>query len=347
MEEPVRNISRSVRPGHRQWRLTHLATLAGGILALAGVLIAAPVSATPVAPTAGAASGTSTGVSYPVGDAATGYVAELTDPTGSPPGVNVPGCHPAASGPKQYPVILLPGTLYDMADTWQALGPILADDGWCVYGLNYGGSASTTLSGGRIWSVGDIPTSAGQLATFVKQVQAATGASKVDLVGWSQGGMMPRWYMRFDAGAASVHDLVGLAPSNHGTTVDGTSALFDAVTALGLPAPLTLAQCLACTQQLAGSPFLQQLNAGRDTVPGVRYTVIETRDDEVVTPYTSAFLSGPAVTNLTLQDQCPDDHADHLAMPYDSAALQDVVQALDDASSFAVDCGLGLPVLGG
>ena len=166
-------------------------------------------------------------------------------------------------------MILLPGTLYDMADTWQALGPILADDGWCVYGLNYGATASTTLSGGRIWSVGDIPTSAGQLATFVGQVLAATGASKVDLVGWSQGGMMPRWYLRFDGGAAYVHDLVGLAPSNHGTTVDGMSALFDAVTALGLPAPLTLAQCPACTQQLAGSAFLQQLNAGEDTVPGV------------------------------------------------------------------------------
>ena len=203
------------------------------------------------------------------------------------------------------------------------------------------------MSGDRIWSVGDIPTSAGQLATFVGQVLAATGASKVDLVGWSQGGMMPRWYLRFDGGAASVHDLVGLAPSNHGTTADGMTALFDAVTALGLPAPLTVAQCLACTQQLVGSAFLQQLNAGRDTVRGVRYTVIETEDDEVVTPYTSAFLSGPAVTNVTLQDQCPDDHADHLAMPYDSAALQDVVQALDGARSFSVDCGLGLPFLGG
>ena len=332
---------------HARWRVSHLAPVFG-VLILACLVVAAPASAaTPVTADAGATSVTATGGPYPIGDAATGYLAELTNPTGSPPGVNVSGCHPAASGPQQYPVILLPGTLYDMADTWQALGPILADDGWCVYGLNYGATVSTTLSGGRIWSVGDIPTSAGQLATFVGQVLAATGASKVDLVGWSQGGMMPRWYLRFDGGAAHVHDLVGLAPSNHGTTVDGMSALLDAVTALGLPGPLTLAQCPACTQQLAGSAFLQQLNAGRDTVPGVRYTVIETEDDEVVTPYTSAFLTGRAVTNVALQDQCPDDHADHLAMPYDSAALQDVVQALDDAPSFSVDCGLGLPVLGG
>jgi triacylglycerol esterase/lipase EstA (alpha/beta hydrolase family) len=325
-----------------------MVALAGGALVLAGLVVASPVSAaTSSATHAGAVSVTTTGTPYAVGNAATGYLAELTDPTSSPPGVNVSGCHPAASGPQQYPVILLPGTLYDLADTWQALGPILADDGWCVYGLNYGATASTTLSGDRIWSVGDIPTSADQLATFVGQVLATTGASKVDIVGWSQGGMMPRWYLRFDDGAAHVHDLVGLAPSNHGTTVGGLSALFDAVSALGLPAPLTLVQCPACTQQLAGSTFLQHLNAGRDTVPGVHYAVIETEDDEVVTPYTSAFLNGPAVTNVTLQDQCPDDHADHLAMPYDSAALQDVVQALDGTTSFSVDCGLGLPALGG
>jgi hypothetical protein len=58
-------------------------------------------------------------------------------------------------------------------------------------------------------------------------------------------------------------------------------------------------------------------------------------------------MSRPAVTNVTLQNQCPNDHADHLAMPYDGAALQDVVQALDDAPSFSVRCGLGLPLLGG
>ncbi len=347
---PVASLSSSLTGHPRQapWWMPRLVALVGAALVALGPVVAAPAAAvTPVATDVGAATVATTGGPYPIGDAATGYLAELTDPTGSPPGVNVSGCHPAASGRQQYPVILLPGTLYDMADTWQALGPILADDGWCVYGLNYGATASTTLSGDRIWSVGDIPTSAGQLATFVGQVLAATGARKVDLVGWSQGGMMPRWYLRFDGGAADVHDLVGLAPSNHGTTVDGMSALFDGITALGLPAPLTLAQCPACTQQLAASAFLHRLNAGRDTVPGVRYTVIETEDDEVVTPYTSAFLSGPAVTNVTLQNQCPDDHADHLAMPYDSAALQDVVQALDDDPSFSVDCGLGLPVLGG
>ena len=50
-----------------------------------------------------------------------------------------------------------------------------------------------------------------------------------------------------------------------------------------------------CAQQIVGSPFMTTLNGHGDTVAGVAYTVIETRYDEVVTPYPSAFLSGPAV----------------------------------------------------
>jgi hypothetical protein len=88
------------------------------------------------------------------------------------------------------------------------------------------------------------------------------------------------------------------------------------------------ASCPACRQQQAGSPFLQQLDAGGDTVAGVTYTVIQTRHDEVVTPYASAFLSGPDVTNILLQDQDPANRAEHVTIPYDPLALADVLAAL-------------------
>lgn len=345
---PVARPASCRRPGRRGWRsgAGALAVVVGALAAVLGVGSGVGAAGTGRSGTGAAGTGAAGTGPYPVGTALTGYLAELADPTSSPPGVNVWSCRPTAAHPD--PVILLPGTLYDVAETWQALGPLLADDGYCVYGLNYGATATTALSGGRVWAVGDIPTSAGQLAAFVRQVLAATGAAQVDLVGWSQGGMMPRWYIRFDGGAPYVHDLVGLAPSNHGTTLDGLFALLDADTALGLPAPLTLAQCPACTQQQAGSALLDQLDAGGDTAGtgDVRFTVIETEDDEVVTPYTSAFLSGPDVTDVTLQDQCPDDHVDHLGIPYDGAALQDVVEALAGDTAFTVRCGLGLPVLG-
>jgi hypothetical protein len=63
--------------------VTRLTALAGGALVLAGLVAAAPAGV-PVATDAGAASVTTSAGPYPVGNAATGYLAELTDPTGSP-----------------------------------------------------------------------------------------------------------------------------------------------------------------------------------------------------------------------------------------------------------------------
>ena len=87
--------------------------------------------------------------------------------------------------------------------------------------------------------------------------------------------------------------------------------------------------CQACAQQIAGSAFMNILNGGGDTVPGPSNTVIETRNDEVVTPYTSAFLTGPAVTNMLLQSVCPLDQTDHLGIADDTVALHLVLNALD------------------
>jgi hypothetical protein len=159
---------------------------------------------------------------------------------------------------------------------------------------------------------------------------------------------MPRYYMKFLGGAPDVHMLVGLAPSNHGTTLDGADTLLSLVHGLGLDA-FDLAGCVACTEQIdgQGSSFMATLNAGGDTVPGPRYVVIESTDDEVVTPYTSAFLSGPDVEDITLQQQCPLDFSDHIGIVYDPVALQDVMNALGpDDPSFVPTCTLVPPLTG-
>jgi hypothetical protein len=89
------------------------------------------------------------------------------------------------------------------------------------------------------------------------------------------------------------------------------------------------------------------LNSGGDTAPGVSYTSIESSYDEVVTPYTSAFLSGPNVTNVNLQQQCFLDDGEHLSMPYDHIADADVLTALDPAHPRHPACYPVLPVVGG
>jgi triacylglycerol esterase/lipase EstA (alpha/beta hydrolase family) len=259
--------------------------------------------------------------------------------TESPPGANDWSCRPSRAHPR--PVILVHGTFADMSDSWQALSPLLVDNGYCVFALNYGSSNGSGAVG--VYATGDIAASAAELSGFVNRVRAATGAAKVDLVGHSQGGMMPRWYLRFDGGASKVHALVGLAPSNHGTTLNGIFTLGSyfpgADSFFGL--------CQACEQQAAGSPFLERLNAGGETVRGVSYTVIESANDEVVTPYTSAFLSGEHVTNIVLQSQCILDQGEHLSMPYDHIADADVLTALDPAHPQHPLCTPVLPVSGG
>ena len=211
-------------------------------------------------------------------------------------------CTPSAAHP--YPVVLVPGT-FENQSMWTAVAPQIRAAGYCVFSLSYGNNAT-----------GDIPTSAGQLGAFVDQVLAQTGAAKVDLVGHSQGGMMPRYWMKFNGGAAKVDDLVGIAPSNHGTT-----------NPLAKPAAPF---CLACAQQAAGSTFITNLNAGGDIQSGPSYTVISTRYDEVVTPFGSQALSGPAsqVTNIVLQNRRPFDISEHLTIPDDPVTLRWVLNAL-------------------
>lgn len=273
-------------------------------------------------------------------DFAAGALATFSSPDTPPPGANNFSCQPSAAHP--YPVVLVHGTLANMNDNWQAASPILANHGYCVFAFNYGGSSPSSVLQGT----GDIAASAQQLAAFVNQVLAATGAAKVDLVGHSQGGMMPRYYLDFLGGAARVATFVALAPSNYGTTLDGLTQLGQQLSII-MPINGALSTvCTACVQQEEGSAFLKTLNA-TPTVPGVNYTVIESWDDEVVTPYTNAFLpAAPNVTNITVNRQCVLDSSDHLEIVADPVAMADMLNALDPAHPVHVPCLVVLPVTG-
>lgn len=263
-------------------------------------------------------------------------VASTAQSGGSPPGANDATCQPSAAHPR--PVLLAHGTIASQTTSWNAISPLLKNEGYCVYSFTYGGSFL-----GQIDGLGPIADSAAELKAEVDAVLAQTGASEVDVVGWSQGGLMPRYYLKNVGGAAKVNALVGLAPPNHGTTLSGLAALTDLV-----PGPAALLGiCDACRDMHPDSPFMTALNADGDTVPGVAYTVIASRYDQLVTPYTSAFVSGPNVTNITLQNQCVLDLGDHTSMPYDHIAARDVLNALDPANAQRPVCSPVVPGVGG
>jgi hypothetical protein len=254
-------------------------------------------------------------------------------------------CKPTSAHPD--PVVLVHATLADEGSNWVTLAPLLANNGYCVYAFNYG---ATWLSwevwpfiGPRIDGLNHIEHSAEELRSFVNNVLSKTGAAKVDLVGHSQGGMMPNYYIKFLGGAAKVNELIGLAPSNHGTTLSGLTKLLEVFPFASqiVSSLLEFWGAASLPEQEEGSAFMKKLfGSGEPLAAGVRYVVIETTHDEVVTPYTNAFLSGSNVTNITVQSQCPGDPVAHVGMFDDSPALQNVLNQLSSSpnGSFKASC---------
>ena len=218
-------------------------------------------------------------------------------------GVNVANCRSSTR-----PVVLLHGSFSTVASNFTALVPALRASGRCVYALNYG-------NGG----VGSITSSASQFADLVAKVRSATGFRTVDVVGYSQGGLLIRTAMRFNGLADQISTAVLLAPSWNGTTAPLVASV---------PANL----CPACADQAAGSALLRRLASGGDLDGNVRYAVVTTRSDSVVTPMSSQVPAGPPsrVSALVVQDRCPQSVIDHVNLPAQSGVVSWVVAALDN-----------------
>lgn len=213
----------------------------------------------------------------------------------------------------------------------------LAHEGYCVYTFTTNVPVGILDEG---WGfTGDVRASAQALGAFVDRVRKATGSEKVDFVGHSQGGgILPNAYIKMYGGASKVDKLIGLVAANHGTTAVGLDKLVD-----GLPEAVKDFLSTwsydhnmeAYGQQLKGSALMQQVYRDGDTVPGIAYTVISTRLDMTVTPYTQAFLKG--AKNMTVQDAC-------LWMPMATAAYpmivayQMVLNALDPNHPREISC---------
>lgn len=222
------------------------------------------------------------------------------------PDVHLPGINDPSCVSEQPPVVLLPGTFSTVSGNFAALATALGADGRCVYGTNYG-----------LGGVAPVRDSATSVAAFVEDVLAATGADRVDVVAFSQGGLVLRTALRRDGLADRVGTAVLIAPTFHGTT----SPLLDGVPGLACP---------ACADQTAGSALLDELAAGGDLDGDVRYATISSRDDTVVTPVQAQSPVGPAdrVTSLIVQEECPSVVLDHLHLPGDPDVIAWVGAAL-------------------
>jgi triacylglycerol lipase len=246
----------------------------------------------------------------PVGPAPTAQL----QPAGVP-GVNVPSCTSV-----DRPVVLLHGTFSSVKADFTALVPALLASGRCVYGINYG-------DGG----LASVRQSAVEVTAFIDQLLVETGAPQVDVIGFSQGGLVLRTGLRLTGLAPKVAVAVLVAPSFHGST----SPLLTT-----LPAGV----CPACADQAVGSALLTELAGGGDLDGAVRYAVVSSANDTIVTPVAAQVPQGPAgrVSSILVQDSCPAAQVDHVSLRAYPGVVAWVVDALQTGGSpdpAALTCG--------
>ncbi len=316
--------------------LRRLAVSAAAAAVACGALSAAPASAAPAAADAAPKVGP-----YQL-NFSSSLLYSLVYPDAQAQGVNDWGCVPRAG---EHPVVLVHGTYANQYNSFARMAPELRWAGYCVYSFNYGTDgtdAAAQLPG--VYGTTGLSDNGDELAAFADTVRARTGASKVDMVGWSQGGTIITDVLK-KHGGGGVDDVVTLAGSHHGTTLSGLGTIAEAVGATDLTRA-GLGQ--AAVDQIKGSEYITALTADGDTVPGVDYTVIGTKYDEVVTPYRSTFLTagpGATVRNITVQDGCAIDFSDHLSITHSPRVIDITKRALRANGSGTLRCLPNAPVL--
>lgn len=261
-----------------------------------------------------------------------------------PKGANDWACKPTKERPN--PVILVHGWGSSAYSPFSAISPMLKDRGYCVFAMIYGSEKDKSVAGimPGFNGMGDTWTSAMQLRDYVAAVRKATGAQKVDLVAWSQGGLIAQTYLNFYNGGDrenparnKVAHAIYMGGAHHGTTMSGLAKPFIAANDAGkhddIAPVVNKLGGTAALGMIPNSEVVKANLAAGDTIPGITYTVISSETDMVLTPIEQTWLKqgpGATVNNVSLQKGCEVDHADHHAMVYDPRAWDYILIGLGE-----------------
>jgi len=198
------------------------------------------------------------------------------------PALLVVGCEPAptrsdagsarlaVSTATRHPILFVHGWQGDSTN-WKTMIGRFKTDGWTdkeLYNWKYNSDQSNA-------------TTAEQVRTKINEILAATGASKVDVITHSMGGLSTRYYAKKLGGDQKIDAWVSLGGPNHGTTTANACTT------------------TSCVEMRIGSTFLTDLNSGDETPGTPRYGTWWSPCDEVIDPDDSVLLSGATNTRTT------------------------------------------------
>lgn len=257
-----------------------------------------------------------------------GIRAQLRSPGASPPGANtwIAGCWPTRH---ENPVVLVHGGFVNQTLNWQTMAPLLTNAGFRVYSLNYGRPKGST-SGWAPGATRPIAENAREIGEFIDKVRDTTGAARVDILAESFGTLSTNHYAKYLGGHEFIERFVALSGLWDGTTVAALNKFPSLPGRVGLNG--------IYQEVLHGSEYLTRLRADGIYAPGVQYTNITSKYDELLLPYTTGVADGPDTTNIVLQDGCPHDLTGHFGIAASRRTAAYVFNALDPEQPVTVPC---------
>lgn len=272
--------------------------------------------------------------------AITAAVLALTATAARAGGVNDPSCRPSAAHPN--PVVFLHGLGANKNEDINVMQGFIAGKGYCTFAETYGAHPQFSFFGG----LRPIADSATEIKQTIHGVLAATGAAKVDIVGHSEGGFQSLYVTKTQGIADKIGRVVAIAPPTHGTSFGG---LYKLAYVLGNTSRkltdtiLDTVGCPACSDLGPDGEAVKRLEDGPIAQPGVDYTILTSRYDELVTPTSTSFVNEPGVKNAYIQDTCRFDPVGHIGEAYDPNVWNLVANALDPANARKFVCLAGFP----
>jgi triacylglycerol lipase len=194
------------------------------------------------------------------------------------------------------PIVLAHG-MWDTKAVFEKLKPFLESRGFQVYSLD------------MVPSNGEAPLDvlAGQLANFIDRT--FDPGQRLDLLGFSMGGIVSRYYLQRLGGLDRTDRLVTVSSPHNGTTVAELGFLPGA------------------KQMRVGSPFLQDLNRDVDRLGEIQFTSIWTPFDAIIVPAASSRVTVAANQTVLVPW--------HKLMVYDRRSLSAIAQAFEQPAKSA------------